>query len=254
MKTKRQFNMKIFRLLLIMMLFSKISAMAQNQDSIFNATDERMFLSDMSMRKSYYDIDSLGNNNISFFVVGTVELDSLIYVGYEYKMDEGYYHFRKIKQSVINGFITYEKNLPILKACTPEKLNQLYSRTDVFDKVSDVHLIKYLIAPHSPDSIRIMLEQVVRGYSPYDFIKISFENNEMEELQNNSRKGNRVYYQKIKGKNTYLLLIMNRTWVQSKEVWMIDPPREPDTTNRYIKCLIPLYGSFQNFPSKLNQN
>lgn len=34
---------------------------------------------------------------------------------------------------------------------------------------------------------------------------------------------------------------MNRTWEESTNIFMYDPPHELDTLNTYVKYLIPLY-------------
>ena len=58
-------------------------------------------------------------------------------------------------------------------------------------------------------------------------------------LLKNEKKESYITYRKYTV-NKFLLLLMNRTWEESTNIFMYDPPHELGTLNTYVKYLIPL--------------
>ncbi len=218
---------------------------AQTVDtSIIKDPFERNYLSHET-NLNFLKMDKIGDYNISFFIIGEVELDSLIFVHYQYNVYErikkGWF-YETHATPVIGNFITFERNIPLIASTPPEELHKLFQRNDVFKWELEIYLIKYSIIPQChDDTLKIKLTKITESQRFLEQIKIKNRTNKFVYLYNDKGKGSEVCYEKIIGNNNYVLLLMNRTWEESADIWHHDPPKERDTTNMYVKYLIPLH-------------
>ena len=219
---------------IIIFVVALLPLRAQTIDtSIIKDTLERKYYSRFN-NFNFLKMDKVGNCNISFCILGEVELDSLIIVNYEYKVIEP---FNRYKFPMTGYFITYERNIPLVASMLPENLHTLILRKDVFLLELSPYVIKYSVAPRCSDTLRQYLEQMIPSsinfYYKFDCY------GEKQYLLKNEKKENYITYRKYTV-NKFLLLLMNRTWEESTNIFMYDPPHELDTLNTYVKYLIPL--------------
>lgn len=221
-----------------------LSVKAQTVDtSIIKDPRERNYFIYGERNLNFLKMDKIGDYNISFFIIGEVELDSLIFVHYQYNV------FEKIKRGlfpktlatpVIGYMITFEKNIPLIASTPPERLHELLKQKDVFLLETKPWIIKYSVASQCSDTLRQRLyEMIPSGIALSWNSNIPCEQKEYFLLKDEKKRS--IYYKKVIGTNKFLLLLMNRTWEESSRYIYSDPPEELDTTNTYIKYLIPLY-------------
>ncbi|MBR4453528.1 MAG: hypothetical protein IKS33_04630 [Bacteroidales bacterium] len=219
----------------IIFVVALLSLKAQTEDtSIIKDTLERNYYTRFN-NFNFLKMDKIGDCNISFCVLGEVELDSLIIVNYEYKVVDPFY---KHRSTMTGYFITYERNIPLIASMLPENLHTLIQRKDVFLLEMSPYVIKYSVAPQCSDTMRQYLEQMIPSSITFSYKFDCY--GEKQYLLKNEKKESYITYRKYTV-NKFLLLLMNRTWEESTNIYMYDPPHELDTTNTYVKYLIPLY-------------
>ena len=230
---------------IIIFVVAFLSLKAQTVDtSIIKDTLERNYYTRFN-NFNFLKMDKIRDCNISFCVLGEVELDSLIIVNYQYNVHErikkGWFYVTHATP-VTGNFITFERNIPLIASTPPEELHKLFQRHDVFKWELEVYLIKYSIIPQCyDDTLKIKLTKITESQRFLEQIKIKNRTNNFVYLYNDKGNCSEVCYEKIIGNNKYVLLLMNRTWEESADIWHHDPPKERDTTNMYVKYLIPLY-------------
>lgn len=220
-----------------------LSVKAQTVDtSIIKDPRERNYFIYGERNLNFLKMDKIGDYNISFFIIGEVELDSLINVSYEYTISEkvkGKLFYKRFRFPIMGYLITFEKNIPLIASTPPEKLHELLKRKDFFLFERLPRIIKYSVASQCSDTLRQRLNKMIPSgiSSSYGNILYSKEDNILKDEKNKCYIG----YRKVIGTNKFLLLLMNRTWEENANPYLYDPPTEYDTTNTYIKYLIPLY-------------
>ncbi len=226
----------------IIFVFCIISVKSQSVDtSIIKDTCERNFFVYGEKKLNFLNIDKIGNCNISFFIIGEVALDSLIRVYYQYnfyeKIKKGCF-YKKHATPVMGEFVTYERNIPLIESTPLEKLHELLKRKDVFLLETKPWIIKYSVASQCSDTLRQQLYEMVPSGISLDWNpNLQYEQKKYILPKNEGE----CYIYKIIGINKFLLLLMNRTWEETSRWIYYDPPREHDTTNMYVKYLIPLF-------------
>jgi len=190
--------------------------------------------------------DSIGLYDLNVFVVGEVELDSLVHVFYtqkyrlKSKYDSNYYY----RITYINNYITKKSNIPLIKN-HKGNLNTLIYNNDFFDFEEMYPVVLYFIYPQCNEYQKERLDSTfLKGGRNHRMMSANYEIGKngysVEHKINKIDKSRKMYYVNIQGKNRYLLVIMNRTWRQGRIVIQSEPQIESDTTNTYIKFLIPL--------------
>lgn len=218
----------IYVISVISMFFSFLTSYAQVKLSLADT----MYMNTKS--------DSIGNYDINCVVIGEVELDNLIYVSYSTKIKNKVITkniFNKLQAffcpyyvTYSNGYVTNKNNLSLIKANKKNISNLIYKK-DFFAFVDDEMVIKYFIYPQCNDYLRKKLDKTFEY--PVSTIKYDTTRYEIDKKQG-------IYYRQIIFPTKFLLVLMNRTWAESRNVTTSDPPKLSDTSNTYVKFLIPL--------------
>lgn len=167
--------------------------------------------------------DSIGKYDINTFVVGVVEIDSLVQLSYEFTIKKGFSRFK-----YYSYFITNKRNIDLQQLNTSNIDNLIYQK-DYFDLEVDVNVIKIFIYPKCNDSEKLLLDKAFKN-SKDCRLKIN--------LQDNVKIDDKLSYKEITYPKKFLLVIMNRTWRQN--LYFVENSTKDDNSNTYIKYLIPL--------------
>ena len=228
---------------IIIFVVAFLSLKAQTVDtSIIKDPLERKFFIYGERNLNFLKMDKIGDCNISFCILGEVELDSLIFVHYQYNVYErikkGWFYVTHATP-VTGNFITFERNIPLVASTQPEQLHKLLQQNDVFLLETKPWIIKYSVASQCSDTLKKQLYEMVPSG-----IDLSWDSNlPYEQKDYYLLKDEKCYisYSKIIGTNKFLLLLINRTWEENSRFIYYDPPKEKDKTNTYVKYLIPLH-------------
>lgn len=178
--------------------------------------------------------DTIGSYSLNVIVIGVVELDSLMHICYV-KSESS--HKNTPTDRSFGELVTFKYNIPLVKK-SHNQLNELIYRSDFFDYETDYNIIRYFIYPQCNEFEKSCLEQTFeRGTS--DKLFFHYGQNDWQDVY--QQKYIKISYKDIPDKNRYLLVLMNRTWRRSCIFEQTSPPIESDTSNTYIKYLIPLF-------------
>lgn len=197
---------------LIVFMFSSLPAKTQ-----------RFYIDrDLDILLDRWDSDTLGGYDLNVIVLGIVEIDSLIRV---WKTPDSWgYGYRPVYTTL--------KNLPLIVEYK-NHLESLIYRNDFFDMECQWSIIRYFIYPQCSEDVKKRLDSVHQHVRSFEFLCPTCDTtiNLCEDIK----------YEKLIGKNEYLLVVMNRTWEETRIIWEHDPIIRPDESNTYVKFLIPLY-------------
>jgi hypothetical protein len=198
-----------------------------------NTYDKALF---NAMKK---ESDSIGIYDMNIFIIGEIELDSLVDVCYKQKQRDrrrtGEFVEPPIWVSYTNRYITKKDNIPFVIE-NKDNLNNLIYNNYFFDVETDYNIVRYFIYLQCNEYQKKRLDETFEKGESSNMIGLDYLDYTRHEIDNERE----IYYYNIRGKNKYLLVLMNRTWRRNRIYKISDPPTEPDTSNTYIKYLIPL--------------
>jgi hypothetical protein len=218
--------------------------------NVINAQSNHMLLHStmLPIRES----DSIGEYDIECIVLGVVALDSLIGITYWYKEpfpNENTWfklQFKKVQFST-GMFFTQRRNIPLNRSITGENIDLLIRNKDYFLMENRCGVIMEYIYPRCNEEGKKRLEETLLNCSMvYDVAYMPpLDSSWKDVIKSKSIKGKEYieeafFYDAYRGKNEYLLVIMNKKWTDSLVYVQSDPMRKTDCSNLYVKYLIPL--------------
>lgn len=229
---------KYLKLCLFLIIFTSINVHSQ--------TENLLFQNDMLPFKIS---DSIGRYDINCIVLGIVEIDSLVGISYWYKAPmstENRIFSHKVQYST-GLFLTYKKNIPINPNLTYEEVKLLFQNKDYFLIENRVGIIeKYILPRCSEENKKIIEHTLQNSHTIYDITyTLPIDTSWQYVIKNRKKKGKQIpitcfFYNEYKGKNKFLLVLMNRKWANTLIPIESDPMQEPIETDVYVKYLIPL--------------
>ena len=220
MRQRVQNSIKPYIVFIIFLLCIKT---LYSQNKVFQYIDEMMNKTS----------DSIGQYDLNVFVIGEVELDSLVHVSYEQK----YRYESEYWLTYTNDYITKKSNIPYIKNYK-ENLSTLIYNNDFFEVENNYNVVLHFIYPQCNEYEKERLDSTFAKGESCRMMGANYERENGIAVDHIIDKSREMYYVDIQGKNQYLLVIMNRTWRQN--IIHVSSSRESDTTNTYIKFLIPL--------------
>lgn len=202
--------------------------------------------------------DSIGNYDINCIVLGIVELDSLASFTRWYEEFSGYkYYFTwisrrthkrhgliklKSKSQYSTGKIyTRSCNIPLNRSMPIDEIKSLVCKKDYFLIENRYNNIMKYIYPRCSDEIKKRLDYTLSNCCTYMPAKDTSWKDVIKSRKRHGKEDIRegFFYNTYKGKNEYLLVIMNRSW-RNLLTFVISEPHEKNDGDLYVKYLIPL--------------
>lgn len=169
--------------------------------------------------------DTIGKYDINVFVIGVVRIDSLTVIQ----------KYKASSKEVSEQLFTYFNNITSIVEQDSDFSDLIYTK-NCFDIENDKYFIDYFVYPRCSDNLKNVLNITYHEFGIDNMCRIEIQY------------GNERYLtKKIKCKtlvntNYYILLLMNKSWRESRLNFMYDktfPSKK--TSDKYIKYLIPIY-------------